>query len=77
VGAADMHRVDEFQEQNIPQQRNRRNENATECQKRWNCEIFQIAKSGHEQPTATPQESLPHHRSSYKLQRATTQQRQQ
>ncbi len=40
----------------------------------WN---FQIAKSGHEQPTTTPQESLPHHRSSYKVQRATTQPQQQ
>jgi hypothetical protein len=28
-----MHRVDEFQEQNIPQQQNRQNENATECQR--------------------------------------------
>jgi hypothetical protein len=45
--------------------------------KGWKLWNFQIAKSGHKQPTATPQESLPHHRSSYKVQRATTQPQQQ
>jgi hypothetical protein len=35
-----MHRVDEFQEQNIPQQQNRQNENATEWRRDGTCEIF-------------------------------------